>query len=105
MKCNSIRNKERSRASCRAGGAGDAVDFLVQNMRSDVLLLLNDCETGSWFTGAVRSSQAKNTTVLLTEFKDIKAKVFKSIDETLDETLWFPAVRTFGFFSLMAARR
>ena len=82
MKCNSIRNKERSRGSCRAGGAGDAVDFLVQNMRSDVLLLLNNCETGSWFTGAVRSSQAKNTTVLLTEFKDMKAKVFKSIDET-----------------------
>ena len=31
LKCNHIRNKERSRSSCRAGGAGDAVEFLFHN--------------------------------------------------------------------------
>ena len=61
MKCNSIRNKERARGSCRAGGAGDAVDFLLQKMKSDVVLLLNNCATGDWFDATARLSKDKNT--------------------------------------------
>jgi hypothetical protein len=83
LRCNNIRNKERARGSCRAGGAGDSVDFLLQTMKSDVLLLLNNCTTGKWFTGSARLSKAKkNTEILLTEHKEMRAKVFKAIDES-----------------------
>jgi hypothetical protein len=83
LRCNNIRNKERARGSCRAGGAGDSVDFLLQTMKSDVLLLLNNCTTGKWFTGLARLSKAKNDTeILLTEYKEMRAKVFKVIDES-----------------------
>ena len=83
LKCNNIRNKERARGSGRAGGAGDAVDFLLQKMKSDIVLLLNNCATGKWFTGSARLSKANNNTeIVLTEYKEMKAKVFQAIDET-----------------------
>ena len=82
LKCNNIRNKERSRGSCRAGGAGDAVEFLLHNTESEVVLLLNNCATGKWFTGAARLSEAKSTEILLSEYEKMKPKKFSAIDET-----------------------
>ncbi len=82
MKCNSIRNRERARGSCRAGGAGDAVDFLLQKMKSVVVLLLNNCATGDWFTGTARLSEDKNTDIVLNKVSEWKPKIFNSIDDS-----------------------
>jgi hypothetical protein len=82
MKCNSIRNKERARGSCRSGGAGDAIDFLVQNMKSEVVLLLNNCATGNWFNGTAGLSKTKTTEILLVEYNDLKPKCFKAVDDS-----------------------
>jgi hypothetical protein len=81
MKCNSIRNKERARGPCRSGGAADAVDYLLQRMKSNVALLLNHCVTGGWFTGTARLSKDKDTEFVLDKQTEWKAKCFKSIDE------------------------
>jgi hypothetical protein len=82
MKCNNIRNKERARGSCRAGGAGDAVEFLLHKMKSDVALLLNHCASGDWFTGTARLSKANDTEIVLNKLSEWKPKLFKSIDDS-----------------------
>ena len=69
LKCNHIRNKERSRSSCRAGGAGDAVEFLFHNTEREVAMLLIKCKIllcnwpmVHWCGSFVRSQEHKNTT-------------------------------------------
>jgi hypothetical protein len=81
MNCNSTRNKERARGSCGAGGAGDAVDFLLQKMNSDAVLLLNNCATGDWFDATARLSKDKNTEIVLNKLSEWKPKKFQSIDD------------------------
>lgn len=78
MKCNNIRNKDRARGSCRAGGAGDAVDFLLHKMKSGVALLLNHCASGDWFTGTARLSNANDTEIVMNKLSEWKPKLFKS---------------------------
>jgi hypothetical protein len=68
MKCNSIRNNERAKGSCRSGGASDAIDFLIQNMKSEVAqrVCVGMCV---WFMHQLETLQLKLVCFAETEFK------------------------------------
>jgi hypothetical protein len=71
MKCNKIKNKERSSGGSKAGGAMDALQYLLRTKESDVVLMLNECISGKWFTGECELSETETAAVSLFEYVDI----------------------------------